>query len=143
WHFRQSVDYSVTANRAVLDVASRERENLLFNFYKMGKASIDRGSRDSWTTTYHRVGAAQAAVGGRDAAEGQSDAGFNTRGGGRGSGTHEQFKQLLRNPEQRDPRGFIIPSDQPDFPTATKFINTLIKNGVTVHRATAAFTVAG
>ncbi len=23
WHFRQSIDYSVTANRAVLDIASR------------------------------------------------------------------------------------------------------------------------
>ena len=30
----------------------------------------------------------------------------------------------------RDPRGYILPADQPDFPTATKFINTLIKNGV-------------
>ena len=35
------------------------------------------------------------------------------------------------------------PFDQPDFPTATKFVNTLIKNGVTVQRATAAFEVAG
>src|SRR5206468_8523338 len=25
WHFRQSVDYSITADRAVLDIASRER----------------------------------------------------------------------------------------------------------------------
>ena len=31
WHFRQSVDYSVTANHAVLDVASRNREKFLFN----------------------------------------------------------------------------------------------------------------
>ena len=43
----------------------------------------------------------------------------------------------------RDPRGFILPADQPDFPTATKFVNTLIKTGVTVHRAKAPFTVAG
>jgi len=43
----------------------------------------------------------------------------------------------------RDPRGYIIPSDQADFPTATKFINTLIKNGITIHRATADFEVAG
>ena len=28
WHFRQSIDYSVTANRAVLDFASRYRETL-------------------------------------------------------------------------------------------------------------------
>ena len=35
------------------------------------------------------------------------------------------------------------PSDQPDFLTATKFVNILIKAGVVVHRATAPFTVAG
>ncbi|MGH7679659.1 MAG: M14 family metallopeptidase, partial [Gemmatimonadaceae bacterium] len=31
WHFRQSVDYSISLNRAILDYASRMRENLLFN----------------------------------------------------------------------------------------------------------------
>ena len=50
---------------------------------------------------------------------------------------------MLRDPELRDPRGYILPSDQPDFPTATKFVNALIKTGVTVHRATASFTVGG
>ncbi|HEX4568532.1 MAG TPA: M14 metallopeptidase family protein, partial [Vicinamibacterales bacterium] len=123
WHFRQSIDYSMTASRAVMDIASRERENLLYNFYRMGKNSIERGNRDSWTTTYHKVTAAESAVGAQ--------------------GTPDQFKQMFRNPEQRDARGFIVPSDQPDFPTATKFINTLIKNGVTINRANAPFTVAG
>ena len=31
WRFRQSIEYSLTANRAVLDVASRQREALLYN----------------------------------------------------------------------------------------------------------------
>jgi len=31
WHFRQSIDYSSTANWAVMDVASRYRETLLYN----------------------------------------------------------------------------------------------------------------
>src|SRR5690606_25687319 len=53
------------------------------------------------------------------------------------------FRKLLRDPAARDPRGYILPSDQRDFPTATKFVNALIKTGVTVHRATAPFTVAG
>jgi hypothetical protein len=57
--------------------------------------------------------------------------------------TVEQFKTLLRDPATRDPRGFILPSDQPDFPTATKFINALIKTGIVVHRATGPFTVQG
>jgi hypothetical protein len=49
WHFRQSIDYSITADRAVLDYASRHREELLFNIYRMGKNAIERGSHDTWT----------------------------------------------------------------------------------------------
>ena len=69
WHFRQSVDYSITANYAVLDIASRNKENFLFNIYQMGKNSIERGNRDSWTADAapdHR--GAGGAVGGRPAA---------------------------------------------------------------------------
>src|SRR5256885_1703119 len=51
------------------------------------------------------------------------------------------FRLELHRP--RAPGGFIRPSDQPDFATATKFVNTLIKAGVVAHRATAPFTVAG
>ena len=53
------------------------------------------------------------------------------------------YNDVLHDPAARDPRGFILPSDQPDFLTATKFVNILIKGGVTVHRATAPFTVGG
>ena len=123
WHFRQSIEYSVTANYAVFDIASRNRENFLFNIYRMGRNSIERGSRDSWTPTPRRIRAAQAAV-----------------GSGR-SGTPADFARLLRDPAMRDPRGFILPSDQPDFPTATQFVNALLKTGVVVHRATAPFSV--
>jgi hypothetical protein len=144
WHFRQSIDYSLTANYAVFDIASRNRENFLFNIYRAGKNSIERGSRDSWTPTPRRVIAAQAATSGRGGRGGGPGA-DEADGGGRGGrgGTPEQFRTLLRTPEARDPRGFILPSDQPDFPTATKFVNALIKTGVTVHRAKAGFTVAG
>ena len=62
WHFRQSIDYSITANWAVMDVASRYRETLLYNIYRMGKNSIDRGSRDSWTTTPSELDSLDAAV---------------------------------------------------------------------------------
>ena len=154
WHFRQSIDYSLTANWAVLDIASRNRENFLFNIYRMGKNSIERGNRDSWTATPRRIIAAQAALqpaggrGGRGGADappsGDEPPAAGGGGGGRGGGaTAEDFKKLLRDPAMRDPRGFILPADQPDFPTATKFVNTLIKTGVTVHRAKAPFTVAG
>ena len=83
WRFRQSIDYSLTANRAVLDAASRHRQALLFNMYRMGKNAIERGGRGT--------------------------------------------------------RAYVVPADQPDFPTATKFVNALLRNGVAVERATRPF----
>ena len=63
---------------------------------------------------------------------------------GRGVGAPVSiFNHVLHDPAMRDPRGFIVPSDQPDFPTATKLVNILIRGGVDVHRATSAFAVAG
>jgi hypothetical protein len=118
WRFRRSVDYSVTANKAVLDYASRHRQQLLYNIWLMGKNAIDRGNRDSWTVTPKVVEAAKAARG-------------------------EGFEKLFRDPAKRDPRGYILPADQPDFLTATKFVNTLIGTGLTVHRAAAAFEAGG
>jgi hypothetical protein len=48
-----------------------------------------------------------------------------------------------RDPRLRDPRGYVLPAGQPDFATATKFVNALIRTGVVVNRATAPFTVGG
>jgi hypothetical protein len=36
WHLKQSIDYSLSMNRAVLDYAASNRERLLFNIYRMG-----------------------------------------------------------------------------------------------------------
>jgi zinc carboxypeptidase len=136
WHFRQSVDYSIAANRGVLDMASKMKENFLYNIYRMGKNSIERGSRDTWTPAPHRYAAAAAKLGVTDPS-----------GGGRGAAANPERDAALwaelRRPELRDPRGYIIPSDQPDFPTATKFVNALRETGITVHRATRAFDAAG
>ena len=41
---------------------------------------------------------------------------------------------MLHDPALRDPRGYVLPADQADFPTAVTFVNTLIRAGVTVHR---------
>ncbi len=123
WHFRQSVDYSMTANRAVLDYASRNRDILLYNIWRMGMNSIEQGSRDSWTTTAHDVEQAERAVAGR--------------------GNLQDFQLLLRHPDDRDARGYVIPADQADVGTATEFVNALLRNGVEVHRATAEFEAGG
>src|SRR5262247_4293660 len=62
WHFRQSIDYSITANRAVLDYSSRHKDQILYNLYVMGKNSIDRGNRDSWTISPHRLDAVESSA---------------------------------------------------------------------------------
>src|SRR3954469_387488 len=64
WHYRQSIDYEMSNNRAILDLASRYRETFLFNIWRMGANSIDRGSKDSWTVTPKRIAALEAAAAG-------------------------------------------------------------------------------
>ncbi len=139
WHFRQSIDYSVTANYAVLDLASRYREDFLYDIYEMGRNSIEKGSRDSWTITGDRIAAVDSAV-----AADRANVNNVVRASSRSRTVDDKyFTSILRDPAKRDPRGYIITADQPDFLTATKFVNTLRHNGITVERATAPFTVNG
>ncbi len=139
WHFKQSIDYSMTANRAVLDVASRYRSTFLYRIWRMGMNSIERGREDYWTIMPRRVEWLREEM---NAGAGETDFARNVGGFGGTMGTREDYLQL-HDPALRDPRGYIIPSDQPDFPTATKLVDALLENGVIVHRATAEFTVGG
>jgi hypothetical protein len=136
WRFRQSIEYSISFNRAVIDYASRNREHLLFNISKMGQRSIERGSRDYWTPSPTRIGglAGAGGPGGRGAAPGGSTEMPPAEAAAWAS---------LRKPELRDPRAFVIPSDQPDVLTAIKFVNALREVNVAVHRATRAFVAGG
>ena len=150
WHMRQSIEYSITANRAILDYASRYREKVLYDIYRMGHDEIQWGSEDHWTFTPHRMAHVQDALVATGAASPlpiPGAASTAAAGGGRGAGRAgaggSALYAALTTKALRDPRGFIIPSDQPDFGTATKFVNALIKTGITVGRATAPFTVAG
>lgn len=141
WHFRQSIDYSITANRAVLDFASRYREELLYDIYVMGRNSIRRGSTDSWTMYPSRVAKAKEEIAKAEGRVESADA--RAVRGGFLQTYPAKYYDLLKKPEYRDPRGYIMPSDQPDFLTAEKFVNALIKAGIEVERATASFAVAG
>ncbi|HSM37108.1 MAG TPA: M14 metallopeptidase family protein, partial [Longimicrobiales bacterium] len=62
WRMRQSVDYSLTANYAVLDYAARNREHLLFNIWRMGRNAIEAGRTDAWTVYPHRWQSVREAV---------------------------------------------------------------------------------
>ncbi len=140
WHYRQSIDYEQTNNRAILDYASREREHLLYDTYRMAKNAIERGNQDSWTVTPKRIVALEeAAAKAKASSEPQRASSFETAT----TAPADLYEKVLHDPAYRDPRGYILSADQPDFPTATKFINALMKSGVDIEQASADFTVAG
>ncbi|MDB4906499.1 MAG: peptidase carboxypeptidase [Gemmatimonadetes bacterium] len=153
WHFRQSVDYSITANWAVLDLASRNRDQLLYDIYRMGRNSIERGSRDNWTISGSKLAAVNAAAAQQRATAEASGTAPATRGGrGNGAATvgatgapvdTKLYADVLHAAAARDARAYVIPSDQPDFLTATKFVNTLRHVGITVQRATGPVSAGG
>ena len=134
WHFRQSIDYSVSLNYAVLNYAVRYRDELLFNIYRMGKNSIERGSKDTWGLSPNKVEAINQAY-------------LKDQPGAKIASQQilpkKYFDTVMNNPANRDARGYIIPSDQADFQTAVKFVNALIRSGILVHKATNDFNVAG
>ncbi len=143
WRFRQSIEYSLTANRAILDQASRHREVLLRNIWLMGRNSIARGRTDSWTPRPDRIDAV-VRLAANERATGETGGEPDPESFGPPvQRLPAKYWDVLRKPEWRDPRGYIVPADQPDFPTAIKFLNTFVKTGIALHRATADFTVAG
>ncbi|PRY40849.1 zinc carboxypeptidase [Spirosoma oryzae] len=161
WKFRQSIDYSVSLNYAVLDYAARQHDQLLYNIYRMGKNSIERGSQDYWTLSPKRVESInelyqadqkKTPLASATPASSTTTVGVATPGSTtavsdqapRGEGVPvKYFTAVLKDSSLRDPRGYIIPSNQTDWPTAVKFVNALIKTGIQVQQATADFSVAG
>jgi hypothetical protein len=143
--FRESVDYMIEVERAVLDYASRNREKLLYNFYGMGRRSIERGSKDYWTVSPKRIDALKEAAAKATPTEMDEQTRMMVNlGFARPPVPPELYQQILQDPALRDPRGYVIsPEHNDDFPTAVKFINVLLKQGVDVHKATAPFTLGG
>jgi hypothetical protein len=144
WHFRQSIDYSVSLNYAVLNHAVNEAPNLLFNIYKMGKNGIERGQKDNWTLSPKRVAALKAAVQADQQKAVSAGTNASAAAGIRAAGiSMKYFDAIYKNPELRDARAYVLPADQADFPTAVKFINALVRSGILVHQASANFSIAG
>lgn len=136
WHFRQSIDYSVSLNYAIFNHAVRHGDELLLNIYLMGRKSIEKGSQDNWTMYPKFAQAVEDAY--NDSQKSKSDENSN-----RSRFPTQFYDSVYSDPVNRDPRGYVLSADQPDFPTAVKFMNALIKSGVLVEKATAEFTVNG
>ena len=139
WNFRQSIDYSFSLNYGILDYASRFGDQLLYNIYVMGRNAIKKGNQDNWTLTPKHIAAITTAF-----EKDKKDGVLKKDSTGKVSNDipMKYYDAVYKNPALRDARGYIIPSDQPDFTTAVKFINALIKSGIQVQRAQSAFKVA-
>jgi hypothetical protein len=143
WYFKKSIDYSLSLNYAVLDYAARNRDHLLYNIYLMGKSSIKAGSQDHWTLTPGRISSISSAYEKDQKNRKRTDSTGNQSRGNQGTLPLKYYDVLFKDQTQCDPRGYIIPSGQADFPTAVKFINALIQAGISVSRATSDFNVEG
>ncbi len=144
WHFQQSIDYVKEMNRAILDYASRYRETILYNRYVMGRNQIAKGSHDEWVITPKRIDALKAAgekiASARPAGQLDDLVGYNSRD----VVPTSLYASVVQVPAMRAPRAYILPIDaQSDLPTTVKFLNSLIKTGVEVQRAPAAFEFGG
>ena len=127
WYFKNSIDYSISLNYAVLNYAARYKDELLYNIYTMGRHSIEAGSKDSWTL-YPKRSDALSELLKTEKPTGKIDSFQLT-----------VFNKVYKNPATRDPRGYIIPINQST--TAIQFVNILIKSGIKVHRASTDFMV--
>jgi hypothetical protein len=146
WFFRNSIDYSVSLNYAVLNYAQRYHDDLLYNIYRMGRNSIEHGEKDWWTLSPKKIAEitqlvqepAKPTAARRSVISDSTllrDDAFNK--------SVKLYDSVMKNPATRDPRGYIIPSDQKDFTTATRFVNALIQTGIIIQKAKTDFTVAG
>jgi hypothetical protein len=144
WYFRNSIDYSISINYAVLMYATRHRDELLYNIYKMGRNSIEKGKTDTWTQ-YPKRSDAITELFKKDAPAKPAAEGSTPESWGRNTTMIplKYYDSIFKNPTLRDARAYILPANQADFATATRFINALIRTGIIVHQANADFSHEG
>ncbi len=135
WHFKQSIDYSTSLNYAVLNYASKFRQELLFNIYRMGRNSIEKGNKDTWSLSPSKVAVVEKAI---ENLKKENDNQRNQRYPSR-----HAIDSLLKNKQYRDPRAYIIATNQDNPATTVKFLNALSANGIRIEQALQAFTHNG
>ena len=129
WYFKNSIDYSISLNYAVLNYAARYKDEVLLNIYTMGKAAIEAGNRDNWTLSPNKVELLNEQL--------KSD----KRDTKIDSIALLSYAKVYKAPNLRDPRGYIIPANQTT--SAVAFVNILIQSGIKVHKASNDFVVNG
>ncbi|MFM8586789.1 MAG: M14 metallopeptidase family protein [Bacteroidota bacterium] len=144
WYFKNSIDYSVSLNYAVLMYAARHRDELLYNIYRMGKNSIEKGNKDNWSLYPSKTLLIQEYFQ-KDQPQRPREENTTPESWGRNiaSISKKYFDTVFSNPTHKDARAYIIPSNQPDFATATRFVNALIRTGIEIQTSTAAFNYNG
>ena len=144
WFFKNSIDYSVSLNYAVLMYAARHRDELLYNIYRMGKNSIERGSKDNWSLSPSKTSLIQEYFQ-KDQPQRPREENTTPESWGRNIAniSKKYFDTVFKNPSHKDARAYILPSNQSDFATATRFINALIRTGIEIHESTSDFSFNG
>src|SRR5260370_1449489 len=103
--FRTAIEYSITNNYAILDIASKRHEDFLYNMYKMAKNAIDKGNRDNWTIHPKRIEAAREAIEAAQAGASRGGENIGPRGGrggggnGRGGAPVAIYNSVLHDPK--------------------------------------------
>lgn len=135
WYFKNSIDYSISLNYAVLGYASRYRNEVLYNIYRMGRNSIEKGRQDTWSLSPSKVAVIDSAI-----AQARRD---NPETSQQRFAPRETMESLFSDKDYRDPRGYIIPKNQKDIVTTIRFLNALIGNGIAVQVADRDFSING
>lgn len=131
WLFRNSIDYSISMNYAMLNHAARYKDEVLMNIYKMGRKSIENGSKDYWTLSPKKVELIQELY--RTDIK-NPEARIDTL-------PLAYYAKIYQNLSLRDSRAYVILADQST--SAVAFINILIQSGIRIEKATTAFEIAG
>ncbi len=133
WHFSQTMEYEISQNRAVLDYASRQRDELLWNLYRMGRNAIEKGSEDTWTVTPDRIEALKAVAKAKPS-DGEEGQGRGSQGGSQLN--MEDYTKVLRDPAARDPRAYRIREAKNDKAVLARFLSILEEQGIEVYATT-------
>lgn len=131
WLFRNSIDYSISMNYAMLNHVARYKDEVLMNIYKMGRKSIENGSKDYWTLSPKKVELIQELY--RTDIK-NPEARIDTL-------PLAYYAKIYQNLSLRDSRAYVILADQST--SAVAFINILIQSGIRIEKATTAFEIAG